>query len=236
MRKMTDAGMLDLWERGYRRHPLDRALLVLATAYTEAAGEAAADWSIGKRNQALVAVHSHWFGPRLRGWLPCGRCGAKLEFDMDTQGLTAEMTTGPAPREPVTIGSRVYRLPTSRDLARVLDGTDPHSGAVRIAEACLVADDPPAQWSEEELFETGEQLALADPLAEIRVTLHCPECGNECVEPLDIVLFLWTEIEARVRRILVAIHTLATAYGWSEAEILSLTEHRRAPYLEMVHS
>ena len=30
------------------------------------------------------------------------------------------------------------------------------------------------------------------------------------------------------------VHTLATAYGWSEAETLALGDARRAMYLEMV--
>jgi hypothetical protein len=31
------------------------------------------------------------------------------------------------------------------------------------------------------------------------------------------------------------LHTLASAYGWSESESLALSDTRRAMYLEMVH-
>ena len=91
-------------------------------------------------------------------------------------------------------------------------------------------------WSDKELDEIGEQMALADPLAETRLTLHCPRCENDWEEALDIGAFLWAEIEAHARRLLLDIHSLASAYGWSETEILSLSEVRRAYYVEMVQS
>jgi hypothetical protein len=91
-------------------------------------------------------------------------------------------------------------------------------------------------WSDEDLEEIGEQMALADPLAETRLTLHCPKCEVDWEESLDMTSFLWTEIDARVRRLLLEIHTLASAYGWTEREILSLGENRRVRYVEMVQS
>jgi hypothetical protein len=91
-------------------------------------------------------------------------------------------------------------------------------------------------WSDEELEEIGERMAMADPLAEMRLTLHCPSCENDWEETLDIVTFLWAEIAARARRLLLEIHALASAYGWTETEILSLSENRRARYIEMVQS
>ena len=79
-------------------------------------------------------------------------------------------------------------------------------------------------------------MALADPLAETRLTLHCPKCEVDWEESLDMTSFLWAEIDACVRRLLLEIHTLASAYGWTETEILSLGENRRVRYVEMVQS
>ena len=45
---------------------------------------------------------------------------------------------------------------------------------------------------------------------------------------------LWAELEAVARRLAMEVHTLASAYGWSESEILSLSDARRRLYLEMV--
>jgi hypothetical protein len=77
-------------------------------------------------------------------------------------------------------------------------------------------------------------MAQADPMAEIRVTVNCPACGNESEETLDIVTFLWAEIEGRAKRLLWEIHAIASAYGWTETEILALSDSRRALYVEMV--
>jgi hypothetical protein len=41
---------------------------------------------------------------------------------------------------------------------------------------------------------------------------------------------------ARARRLLIEVHSLASAYGWSETDILSMSEPRRALYLEMVQA
>jgi hypothetical protein len=121
-------------------------------------------------------------------------------------------------------------------LAVAADETDPITGALRIVESCLVEPSAPGEWSKKELSEIGETLSMADPLAEIQVSVPCPGCGNDGKETLDLVSFVWTEIEARVRRLLFDVHTLASAYGWSEADILSLSENRRSMYLEMVQA
>ncbi len=79
-------------------------------------------------------------------------------------------------------------------------------------------------------------MALADPLAEIRIALRCPGCGNESAETLDIVSFLWGEIQARAKRLLWEVHAIASVYGWSEAQVLSLSATRRSHYVEMVQA
>jgi hypothetical protein len=237
MRPLDDTELLGLWESGLRRHPLDRALLALSAALPEMPCAELADWPLGRRNQALTRLRCLCFGPFLRGWTACVQCGEKLEFEMNAQILAGgETGENNGSNEPVTVNGRTFRLPTSRDLARAAGESDPMAGAVRLAESCLVEASPPAKWSEEELSAIGERLALADPLAETRLALHCPDCGNDWQETLDIASFFWTELEARVRQVLAAIHTLASAYGWSEGEILSLSQNRRAIYLEMAQS
>ena len=45
---------------------------------------------------------------------------------------------------------------------------------------------------------------------------------------------LWAEISARAQHLLREVHLLASAYGWSEQQILELSPTRRASYLRMV--
>jgi len=77
-------------------------------------------------------------------------------------------------------------------------------------------------------------MAAADPLAEIRLTFDCPVCGDAFEDDLDLPTFLWAEMAARAKRLLSEVHLLASAYGWSEAEILGLSPVRREFYLGMV--
>jgi len=50
----------------------------------------------------------------------------------------------------------------------------------------------------------------------------------------DIVSFFWSEICVQAKRLLREVHILARAYGWREADILSMSAARRQLYLEMV--
>jgi hypothetical protein len=235
MSGLNDSDFLSIWESGSRRHPLDRALLALGAGFPESSSESLAAWPIGRRNRALIGLHCRCFGPRLRGIVSCAGCGEKLEVDLDGRVLTGD-TPDPGAGETIEVGGQEFRLPGTRELAGVVTEGDPRAAAVRLVEGCRVSAGGHAPWTDGDLEEIGQRMADADPLAEIRVQLRCPECGREGDESLDIVTFLWAEIEARVRRLLSDIHALASAYGWSESEILSMSEGRRAIYLEMVQS
>lgn len=237
MRVLTDSDFLDLWESGSRRHPLDRALLALGAAFPEDSFESLAAWPVGRRNRALIRLHCSCFGPSLRGMVSCAGCGERLEVALDGRAVAGEGgDEAEGGGEPIDVNGEAFRLPSTRDLACVVGEADPRSAAVRLAEGCRLRPAGPARWSEAELDEIGEGMARADPLAEIRIHLRCPECGQEQDEVLDVVAFLWAEVDSRVRRLLADIHALASAYGWSESEILSLSEGRRALYLETLEA
>jgi len=77
------------------------------------------------------------------------------------------------------------------------------------------------------------KMSSADPMADIHLALNCPNCAHKWEAAFDIVAFLWREISAAARRLLREVHTLASAYGWTQPEILSLSSARRRVYLEM---
>jgi hypothetical protein len=237
MRALSSADFLSLWERGLRLHPLDRGLLALSAALPEVPHENLADWPLGRRNSALVKLRSSSFGSSLRGWTCCPQCEEKMEFEMDGNALMKQQANDePGIGETIEVKGHSFRLPTSRDLAGAAEEADSRAAAVRLIERCRVGSGESSAWSEEDLEEIGERMAMADPMAETRLALHCPECGNAWDETLDIASFLWAEIEARARRLLWEIHIFASTYGWTEAEILSLSDTRRALYLEMVRA
>jgi hypothetical protein len=63
--------------------------------------------------------------------------------------------------------------------------------------------------------------------------LRCPTCGHSWHALFDIVAFFWAELASQAKRLLREVHTLARAYGWREADIVSMSARRRQLYLEM---
>ena len=247
MEALSNADCLRLWEHGFRLHPLDRGLLALDAALPQTSHELLADWPLGSRNSALAELHRICFGPNLHGRLSCPRCSEDLEFGINVQELLKKGTYresqpsshgGEAGRAsaPIVVDGRSFRLPTVRDLAVAAREGDAPSAAARLAESCRIDGAEPADWSDEDVERIGAAMAAADPMAEIRLTFNCAKCSLEWEESLDIVVFLWLEIEARAKRLLIEVHTLASAYGWTEREILSLSEPRRRLYLDMVRT
>lgn len=227
--------LLELWERGSRLHPLDQGLLALRAGLPDGSPEIVADWPLGRRNRALLEQHSACFGSRLQAWVECTACGEKMEFEVDAQAVLDR--SGPPPPQDATVevDGHSLRLPTSRDLAQAARETDPAEGAMCIVRTCCV-DQAPGVWTAEDLIAAGTAMASADPLAELRLALACPGCGNVQEETLDPVTFVWSELGTLAKRLLHDVHTLAAAYGWSEQEILNLSDFRRSQYVQRVHA
>lgn len=238
MRALAQSELLALWESGRALHPLDRGLLTLNAVDPSAHGDAA-DWPIGRRNRALAQLRSACFGPALRGWAECPQCREQLEFEWDARGLNDDETDERG--EPILVKGRAFRLPTTRDLARIAAEPDPRAAAIRLMEQCSLdaradSEEQTFEWSEPDIDALGERMALADPLAEVALHFDCPGCGASFDEKLDLAAFVWAEIEGQAKRLLLDIHTLASAYGWSEAEIVSLAPTRREFYVAMVRA
>ena len=131
-----------------------------------------------------------------------------------------------------------FRVPTSRDFLDLEAFSDPDEVRRRLIERCVLDAHrgteriQPLQLREEETVALGEQIAQADPHGELMLNAECPSCGHRWESLLDIASFLWQEIDIHVRRLLMDVHTLASAYSWSERDILSMSALRRQMYLE----
>jgi hypothetical protein len=233
VRTLTQSDCIALWEAGRSLHPLDRSVLAIRSAFPELQ-ESVADWPLGRRNRALAQLRCGAFGSLLRGWTQCGQCAQRLEFRLDGQLLA--QSSAPIPDAQVVVQGQCFRLPSSRDLAAVVDADDPVRAAQQLLQRCSTDEMSEPGWSEQQIEAIGESMAAADPLAEILVTFDCPNCGSYFQEALDLPSFLWAEIEARAKRTLMEVHALASTYGWSQAEILSLSPARREFYVDKVHA
>ncbi|HXS20079.1 MAG TPA: hypothetical protein VN735_02560 [Steroidobacteraceae bacterium] len=229
---LTDRQLLDVCGRGHERHPLDRALLLLAAALPGEETGGLADLTLAERDQALLALRAATFGRRLASYIDCASCGQRLEFQLDTANLLAISENAPA-QGTVQLGERRFRLPTSRDLARIAEVSEEAEASRRLAGLCCI-DGGEAALSNELIANLEEAFARADPGGNIQLNFDCPACHRSWEEVFDIGEYFWEELETSSRLLIAQVHRLASAYGWSEHDILSLGAVRRALYIELV--
>ena len=221
---------LAVWEAGARRHPLDRALLLFALASPETPVDRLADAPLGERNAALMALRSASFGARLAGWCDCPACGKRMSVALGADDLPPADNCGS-----VVVDGFEFCRPTSRHLSMLTAFDDADDAADALLAACAVV--PGALPADRSALRARVAAALdeADPWADLSLTMDCPACGHRHAVSLDIAALLWEELDAYAGRLLDDVHALARAYGWSEREILALSETRRAAYLSRAH-
>jgi len=239
MRPLTVPELLNVWERGVGARPFERALEILTAAAPETSATALACVSIGRRDARLLRLREWAFGSDLPIVAACPRCHQPLETTLTVGDLCAPPEAGGDPDTTLTTGEYKIRCrpPNSEDLAACV-GLDAATSRRTLLLRCVMeascgdnavkADELP-DWVLEAVV---QRIAEADQ-AEIRINLTCPDCEHRWNEVFDIVSFFWTEIDAWARRLLREVHVLASAYGWSEREILGLSPVRRQIYLAM---
>jgi hypothetical protein len=205
---------------------------------TPAPGELLDAWDAGDR--LLVAVRERLFGGTLRAVVDCPSCGLPLEVALPTSTLLAA-SAGPDAVEVEADGYRVRcRALRPTDLADAgATGSTDAARAVLLARAVESAERdgrpvPADGLPDAVVAAVAAALAEADPLADIELPIGCDACGASWTRLFDIGSYLWQELAAWAAGLLAEVHALASAYGWSEAEILSLPLRRRRVYLDLV--
>jgi hypothetical protein len=240
---MDPAALLTVWEEGVSQPLVTRALALLAAACPERSRDQWARASIGQRDVRLMQLQDELFGSRLETVVTCPRCGERLDVEFSTHDIGVE--SAPAcPDEGSRMevqGYRVhYRLPTSLDLLPEVGGSAPPERETLLLKCIATAQRADGTTVEPDTLPEAvvtavlEDMARTDPMADVQVGLSCTDCGHEWSAPFDIVAYLWTEVDEWAQRMLLEIHSLASAYGWNEREILRLSARRRRLYLDLV--
>ena len=247
MHAFSATELLSAWECGSSQNPLQRALTMLAVASPGASLDSLASLTIGQRDARLLALRELTFGSKVTGVTECPACGETIELSFNSSDIRRSveaMAGSPLPAEdgahgvtrptmpPTELaiesngGEVRFRLPTSADLLAV-------NSPEQLLERCLLSGGD--RLTENLHAAVGERMSGADPMADIHFALNCPSCEHKWDAPFDIVAFLWREISTAAQRLLREVHTLASAYGWTETEILALSPARRWTYLEMAN-
>lgn len=202
---------------------------------------------VGQRDAQLLELQEALFGPTLDALAQCPHCGEQLELNLRVSDLLVPDMPDMAQAETVVYidhdGYRLRsRLPDSRDLAAAAQAADEHEARDALVQRCLIEATyegqpvAPHELPDTLLRQLSDAMSAADPQANTELVLECPACAHRWNEPFDVGSYLLDALEQWAERCLDQVHTLAQAYGWTEAQILALSPSRRARYIERVLS
>jgi hypothetical protein len=167
---------------------------------------------------------------------PVPDCGTTFEIALPVDALG----DGSPPAEPIAValpagGSVTVRLPTGEDQRRWVAARYRSSGeAVNAIAGALVVEGQLSADDGSMLTAIGAALADHDPLVHFTVACNCPSCAGAAELPIDLEALAIGRLAAVRRALIEDVHVLASAYGWTESEILAIAPERRARYRELI--
>ncbi len=242
MRALSASEWLAFWEKGVVQKPVQRALTLLAAACPETPPEDLARLSIGQRDERLMTLREWTFGPQLTCVTACPACGERLEFTVNLADIRTSVPEPQGQAFQLTLDGYLvdFRLPCTVDLREANRCPDRESMRTALIQRCIRSarrrdeEIAAAQLPAHVVEAVVASMAEHDPQADTQLSLTCPSCNHGWHALFDVVSFFWSEIEVWATRILREVHLLASAYGWREPDILSMSPLRREMYLSMV--
>jgi hypothetical protein len=239
MRALTPFALVNLCEQGRSLASLDRALLMAAAAAPELDFNSLLHLSIGRRDALLLRARELTFGPHIEGVTDCPSCAYRVEMEFGIDDIRAEAEACEPGRQVEIDGFEIdWRAPDTEDLRAASLAIGTEAARLVLLSRCVVArkegvEVSPGSIPDGVISAVVLELARSDPQADVRLNVVCPACRHSWTALFDIVTFLWQEMQRAAQKLLHDVHTLASAYGWSESEILSLSTWRRQAYLGM---
>ncbi len=237
--------VLAMWERAAPLAPPERAVMLAAALAPPQPVTEVWDWPIGSRDARLVQLQQALAGTVMEYVTTCAACASDIEFELDGAALlnTAESAEAPSPVE--VDGWRItWRPIATADLLEAARANDLAAADAVLFDRCIAgmtaptgsqeAASPPAPGRVRRAVVAA--MAASDPLAEVLVELTCPACRAAVAAEVDVADLVWTELRSRALRLLREVDVLARTYGWTEPEVLALSEQRRRVYLQMAGS
>lgn len=199
-------------------------------------------WNTSRRLQALLTIAVQTQGPRLDLGVNCpaSDCGELLELPLcltDFEHIDDSGAISCAPDEETKL---VLRLPIGNDQRRWWEkGLLNESNKTELARDSVTTvngGNPVVGWcvDHEWLDAIEKSLKQNDPLNEIVIDTKCPHCGREFEVDVDLEQELLNILARQQPALLDDIHRIASAYHWTEDQILELTDERREAYLARI--
>jgi hypothetical protein len=240
----TERQLLDMWERGFAAPASVRARALLTLAEHAVTPEDQRALTLGERERALLSLRRALLGSHVSALADCPHCGERHDVAFDVDAVL-----GSAPAEIADTVSLshdgvdlVVRPLTVGDYEAAARLGNARAAAELLATRCVIdarrgeEQLDPADLPETTRYLIGDALSEADPLCHLTTDLQCANCGEGWSATLDAAAYLWRELHVWAERLLHEVDVLASAYGWTEDDVLRLSPWRRAAYTALAGS
>jgi hypothetical protein len=90
MRALSASDLLQIWEHGRGKTPIEQALAILGFASPHVPAADLEQLTIGQRDACLLYLRELTFGSQLKGLANCPACGDRLELAFDAHDLRGQ--------------------------------------------------------------------------------------------------------------------------------------------------
>jgi hypothetical protein len=204
----------------------------IARFLADIVGEPAARDSLGARHQRLLRLHQELVGRSIDARVVCPDCHTDNEFPLPLEHILELPTPAAEATVEITAGDRrvIFRMPVIADIAGIDGEADGLSQLVQRTSVDGRADALTAT----DIDRLVEAWEAGDPAGSVRIDLVCAECAHDLVADADINEFVARDFDLLVQSLMRDVHTIAGAYGWSEADILDVPVERRRWYVDLI--
>jgi len=208
-----------------------RTSIALLDALIEAPEGAADTLTTPERDRLLAEVWRRTYGPRVRSSPRCAACDRPFDADFDLDVLMAAVWPSAPPRE-LRAADRRWRIPNGADELAIA-GLDPQGAEIALARRCAI------DAAEADPLAAAAFAAALDeqaPVLDLELDARCPECGHGNRVAFRLQTFLLRALRQERSRLLMQVHRLAAAYGWTLADILSLARDTRLQLVAFIEA
>ena len=225
------------WEHAAGRPAAVRAAAVLEIIPKSERPDA--DAPLFVRDAALLTLRISLLGPRADTVVRCPGCETEFDMPLDLSALASVTPIAAAVAVEAGEFAATVHPPAAQDLLALPSGLPPDAFATALFRRCVEKATYHGCAVEPSALPAEIRAAAAAALSERGMEgpsagLTCGECGHRWVAPVDVVGVLLRDIDAWARRHLDEVHRIASAYHWSEHDILALSAARRQFYLEAI--